>query len=102
MSYFYIFCIILSIVLTIIVLEKFELKGHVRLTLLNIFIPFGGLVYALYVVHFTIPRLVEQQTGVRPPSPLQPYIEQGLVHIKPLVEKLKVLIFGNKDDHRID
>lgn len=102
MGYFYIFCIIVSVVTTIMVMEKFGLKGHVRLTLLNIFAPFGGLVYALYVVHFTIPRLVEQQTGERPPSPLQPYIDQGLAHIKPLLEKLKVLIFGDKNDHRID
>lgn len=102
MAYFYIFCILASVVLTIVVLEKFGLKGHVRLTLLNVFLPFAGFLYALYVVHFTIPAIVEKETGVRPASPLQPYIDQALEHVKPLLQKLKVLIFGDKDNHRID
>lgn len=102
MSYFYIFCIVVSIVTTIMVLEKFQLKGHVRLTLLNIFFPFAGLIYALYVVHFTIPRMIEEQTGTRPDSPLKPYIDHGTAQLKPLLQKLKVLILGDKDNHRID
>lgn len=106
MAYLYLFSIVVSIALTLMVLEKFELKGHVRLTLFNIFLPFGGLLYALYVVHVVIPNLVEKQTGFRPASPLQPHIDAAFAKIKPIVksafEKIKVLILGDKNDHRID
>lgn len=101
MSILYVFCIILSIVLTILVLEKFGLKGHVRLTLFNIFIPFGGLLYALYVVHVVIPRVYKKETGEEIPSPLEPYIAQGLLYARNTFFKLRNKITGGDDDKTI-
>lgn len=101
MSILYVFCIILSIVLTIAVLEKFGLKGHVRLTLLNVFIPFAGLIYALYVVHVVIPRLYKKETGEEIPSPLEPYLAQGVLYLRDVFHKLRDKITGGDDDKTI-
>lgn len=106
MSYFYIFSIFLSIGLTVYLLEKFNLKGHIRLSLLNAFIPFAGFLYAVYLIHYVIPNAIERDTGVHPESPFQPFVDNtvGFVapKVKTLVQKIKVAILGDKNDHRID
>lgn len=87
--------IVLSIILTMIVASKFNLKRVPYLVLLNVILPFAGLVYALYVVHVIVPRLVKAQTGQEVESPLKPYIDHYTALAK---QKFKELT--DKDDDK--
>lgn len=97
MATLWIFGIILSAILTIIVAGKFHLKRVPYMVLLNVLCPFAGLAYALYVVHVVVPRLVKEQTGQEVESPLLPYIEK----YKALAKQKWHEITSKDDDERL-
>ncbi len=90
--------IIISIVLTMMIVNKFNLSRLPYLIILNILCPFAGMVYALYVVHVVIPRLTKKETGQEVESPLQPHIEHYMALAK---EKFAELTASKDDDKTI-
>ena len=94
MGYLWIFAIMLSIVLTIIVAGKFKLRRLPGMIFLNIICPFAGLAYALYVVHVVVPKVVKEEYGQDVESPLQPYIDEYTAKFKARWNE----ITGGKDD----
>ena len=95
MATLWLISIIASSILTIVVAGKFKLKKVPFMVLLNVLLPFGGLAYALYIVHVVIPKVVKQQTGQEVESPLLPYI----IKFKAWAQN-KLDGFSNKDDDK--
>lgn len=93
--YLWLLGMMISIPLTAIVASKFHLQKLPSLIILNVLFPFTGLVYALYVVHYILPKVVKQQTGQDIESPLQPYINYYWDLIKTRVLEL----IGSKNDN---
>ena len=97
MATFWLFSIIASAVLTLVVASKFNLKRAPLMAALNVVFPFAGLAYALYVVHVIVPRVVKQETGQEVESPLLPYIEK----YKALAKQKWDNITNSDDDKRL-
>ena len=94
MGYLWIFGIVISCVLTVLVASKFNLKRIPAMIILNIVCPFAGLFYALYVVHVVVPAVVKKEYGQDVESPLQPYIDEYTANFKARWNELT----GGKDD----
>lgn len=94
-GYLWIFAIVISVVVTVVFASHFNLKRIPSLTVLNILCPFAGLLYAMYVVHVVVPRVVKQEYGHDIESPLQPYIDHYAAKFK---EKWQEMRGHNNDD----
>lgn len=96
-GYLWIFAIVVSIIVTVVFASHFNLKRIPHLTILNILCPFAGLLYAMYVVHYVVPRVVKQEYGQDIESPLQPYIDHYSARLK---EKWAEITGSNNNDDK--
>ena len=103
MGFFWIFCIVVSSFLTVLLAARFKLQGTPKMVFLNLLLPFAGVLYVLYVVHVVYPRVMKEKLGHDVPSPLQPYLEAYGIFLKGVWQEIcKKIKNGDNQNHHID
>ena len=82
--------IIVSVVATFYLANKVGISRSIYLSIMNIVLPFSGLIVTLYIIYFVIPKKIAEAQGLPlPPSPLQPLYDKISPHIKPHIMRLR-------------
>lgn len=68
---------VLSCIATLYLAFRYELSKPILLLVINLLLPFVGLIYTLYVVYVVRPELIAKATGQPLPQPFfVPYLEK--------------------------